>query len=474
MTHPTTERVFSIFRELNQIPRPSHHEERVANYLCQFAERLHLEYERDKENCVVIRKAASPGHEGAESVVLLNHMDMVCVGMNDPLNDPIDAYEENGWMKARDTSLGADNGIGLSMALAVLEDDSIVHPALEVITTTNEEDGMSGASQLSKDFLKGRKVINLDSEDYDTITTGAAGACLQFHRIPINRETSGEGRWLRIRIEGGLGGHSGVDINKGRCSAAIPMRCIVKALCHRCDISGIEIGEANASIASKGEVVICVTSDEVFEFVKQQVDVINQWIREEYPQDPSITCSVEECEVQETVIPTKAIEALVNCLEQVPQGVVKMSEAMPGTVETSNNIGRIVTEENHIFVSTHTRSFIDNDMAVLSETIAKTFTAVGGATSEVVMSAPAWQEVQQSPFLQLVSNTFQDVLGWQPRMVAMHFVLEAGFFVQHYPGIQIASIGPRIVEPHSTSERVELRTIYDIWEVLLELLRRLS
>ena len=474
MTHPTTERVFSIFRELNQIPRPSHHEERVANYLCQFAERLHLEYERDKENCVVIRKAASPGHEGAESVVLLNHMDMVCVGMNDPLNDPIDAYEENGWMKARDTSLGADNGIGLSMALAVLEDDSIVHPALEVITTTNEEDGMSGASQLSKDFLKGRKVINLDSEDYDTITTGAAGACLQFHRIPINRETSGEGRWLRIRIEGGLGGHSGVDINKGRCSAAIPMRCIVKAICHRCDISGIEIGEANASIASKGEVVICVTSDEVFEFVKQQVDVINQWIREEYPQDPSITCSVEECEVQETVIPTKAIEALVNCLEQVPQGVVKMSEAMPGTVETSNNIGRIVTEENHIFVSTHTRSFIDNDMAVLSETIAKTFTAVGGATSEVVMSAPAWQEVQQSPFLQVVSNTFQDVLGWQPRMVAMHFVLEAGFFVQHYPGIQIASIGPRIVEPHSTSERVELRTIYDIWEVLLELLRRLS
>ena len=474
MTHPTTERVFSIFRELNQIPRPSHHEERVANYLCQFAERLHLEYERDKENCVVIRKAASPGHEGAEPVVLLNHMDMVCVGMNDPLNDPIDAYEENGWMKARGTSLGADNGIGLSMALAVLEDDSIVHPALEVITTTNEEDGMSGASQLSKDFLKGRKVINLDSEDYDTITTGAAGACLQFHRISINRETSGEGRWLRIRIEGGLGGHSGVDINKGRCSAAIPMRCIVKALCHRCDISGIEIGEANASIASKGEVVICVTSDEVFELVKQQVEGFNQWMREEYPQDPSITCSVEECEVQETVIPTKAIEALVNCLEQVPQGVVKMSETMPGTVETSNNIGRIVTEEKHIFVSTHTRSFIDNDMVVLSETIAKTFTAVGGATSEVVMSAPAWQEVQQSPFLQLVSNTFQDVLGWQPRMVAMHFVLEAGFFVQHYPGIQIASIGPRIVEPHSTSERVELRTIYDIWEVLLELLRRLS
>ena len=473
MTHPSTERVFSIFHKLNQIPRPSHHEEQVADFLCQFAEQLHLEYERDKENCVVIRKAATPGHEGAEPIVLLNHMDMVCVGMSDPLNDPIEAYEENGWMKARGTSLGADNGIGLSMALAVLEDDSIVHPALEVITTTNEEDGMSGASQLSKDFLKGRKVINLDSEDYDTITTGAAGACLQFHRIPIKRENGGEGSWLRIRIEGGLGGHSGVDINKGRCSAVIPAMAIVKAVCHQCDVSDIEIGEANASIASKGEVVICVNSGEAFEFVKQQVEDINRWLREKYPQDSSITCSMEECDAQETVIPIESIEALTGCLEQVPQGVVKMSEAMPGTVETSNNIGRVMTEKGHVFVSTHTRSFIDDDMAALSETIANTF-ATAGATSEVVMSAPAWQEAQQSPFLQLVSDTFQDVLGWRPRMVAMHFVLEAGFFVQHYPGIQIASIGPRIVEPHSTSERVELRTIYDIWEVLLELLKRLS
>ena len=472
----SSERVFSIFCELNQIPRPSHHEERVANYLCQFAERLHLAYERDKENCVVIRKPASPGHEGAEPIVLLNHMDMVCVGMNDPLNDPVEAYEEDGWMKARGTSLGADNGMGLSMALAVLEDDSIVHPALEVITTTNEEDGMSGASQLSKDFLKGRKVINLDSEDYDTITTGAAGACLQFHRIPIIRgEARGEECWFRICIEGGLGGHSGVDINKGRCSAMIPARTLLKAFCQTndIDVSLIDIGEANASIASKGEMIIG-TSLKTSEFVKKQVDSINQWLREEYGKsDPNITCRIEKCEEQETVIPKEVIKTLIDCLEQVPQGVVKMSEVMPGTVETSNNVGRISTADDHIFVSTHTRSFIDNDMEALSKEIANTF-VTAGADSEVVMSAPAWQEDQQSPFLQLVSNTFQDVLGWRPRMVAMHFVLEAGFFVQHYPGIQIASIGPRILEPHSTSERVELSTINDIWQVLLELLKRLS
>ena len=201
--------------------------------------------------------------------------------------------------------------------------------------------------------------------------------------------------------------------------------------------------------------------------------MINEWLHEEYPQDPGMTCRIEKCEPLDSVIPNEALEALLNSLEEVPQGVVKMSDKMPGTVETSNNVGRISTERDHIFISTHTRSFIDSEMEKLSKDIANVFSNCG-ATSELVMSAPAWQEDQQSQFLQLTSDTFQDVLGWRPRMVAMHFVLEAGFFVEHYPGIQMASIGPRIVEPHSTSERVELSTIEDIWHVLIELLRRLS
>ena len=471
----TTERVFQIFKELNQIPRPSHHEERVADYLCRFAERLNLPYKRDKENCVVISKPATQGYEDAEPVVLLNHMDMVCVGMSDPLNTPIDAYIENGWMKARGTSLGADNGIGLSMALAVLESDEIVHGPLEVITTTNEEDGMSGASQLSRDFLKGRKVINLDSEDYDTITTGAAGACLQFHRIPMERKSVNGAGWHVININGGLGGHSGVDINKGRCSAVKVAWAFLDAIRskHDIEVASINIGEANASIASSGEIIIHTPSGDK-DFLMEQVKVINEQLHELYGDtDPTIHCTINECPPQKTVINPEAINALMTCLEQVPQGVIKMSESMKNTVETSNNIGRIQTEEDCIFISTHTRSFIDADMKELSRKIADVF-AENGAKSEMVMSAPAWQEDQQSAFLQLTSDTFQDVLGWRPRMVAMHFVLEAGFFVEHYPGIQIASIGPRIVEPHSTSERVELTTIEDIWQVLIELLKRLA
>lgn len=474
----TTERVFQIFKELNQIPRPSHHEKRVADYLCQFAQRLHLEYERDAQNCVIIRKPATKGHESAEPIVLLNHMDMVCVGMKDPLNDPIDAYTENGWMKARGTSLGADNGIGLSMALAVLEDDTIVHGPLEVMTTTNEEDGMSGAANLSKDFIKGRKVINLDSEDYDTITTGAAGACLQFHRIPLQRKPApgGKRRWYHIQIAGGLGGHSGVDINKGRCSAVIPAWAILAAIYNEYDfeLASLHIGEANASIASSADIVLTIPSGEGAEFVKQQEEQMNQWLREEYGKgEPNIHCTITKCTPTDTVIDTKAFETLMSCLEQIPQGVVKMSETMKDTVETSNNVGRISTEEDHIFVSTHTRSFVDSEMEALSRDIANVFKG-RGASSEIIMSAPAWQEDQQSDFLRLTSDTFNDVLGWRPRLVAMHFVLEAGYFVQHFPGIQIACIGPRIVEPHSTSERIELSTIDDIWSVLQELLRRLA
>lgn len=473
----TSERVFSIFKELNAIPRPSHHEEKVADFLCQFAERLHLEYERDPANCVVIRKPATEGHENAEPVVLLNHMDMVCVGMQDPTTTPIEAYTEDGWMKARGTSLGADNGIGLSMALAVLESDDIEHGPLEVITTTNEEDGMSGASQLRPTFIRGRKVINLDSEDYDTITTGAAGACLQFHEIPATREPSPvvNYNWFRIRFEGGLGGHSGVDINKGRVSAVSAVERVLHFIHMLCDmrVASIKIGEANASIASSAEVVCCVPAGGPSGFVVQQQVVAHNWLKYHYADsDPNMRCKIEACEPCKTVIDRKSFDALMHCLESVPQGVIKMSETMADTVETSNNIGIVETRDNCIFVSTHSRSFNDEVLERLAAHIAELFQKVG-ATSKRVMMAPAWQEDQQSPFLQLTSDTFNDVLGWRPRMVAMHFVLEAGYFVRKFPGIQIASIGPRIVEPHSTKERVELSTIDDIWKVLQALLSRM-
>lgn len=470
--------IYDIFRQLNAIPRPSHHEERVADFLCQYAEKLNLEYDRDDHNCVVIRKPASPGYENATPIVLLNHMDMVCVGFEDPFNDPVVTYEDEGWLKARGTSLGADNGIGLSMALAVLADDSIQHGPLEVMTTTNEEDGMSGAANLSPDFLKGRKVINLDSEDYDTITTGAAGAYLQEHRLPIHwlPAPGGKRRWYRITIGGLQGGHSGVDINKGRASATVLAWAMLAAIYNEVDIAlaSLSVGEANASIATHAEIVLTVPSGEAAEYVKAQEEAFNEWLREEYgDREPGAFCRIEKVEAAERVIDDNDFTALMTALEQIPQGVVAMSETMADTVHTSNNVGRVIATDEAFVVTTHTRSFSDSDMASLAADIKDVFAEQGGS-STTIMEAPAWQENQQSEYLQQVGDVFEKVLGWRPRPVAMHFVLEAGYFVRKYPGIEIACIGPRILEPHSVNERVQLSTIDDIWQVLVELLRQLK
>ena len=482
MSHiPSSQVVFDLFKQLNNTPRPSHHEERIADFLCQFAQRLGLDYTRDAHNCVVIRKAATPGHENATPIVILNHMDMVCVAepgkQFDPLNDPIEAYTEDGWMHARGTSLGADNGIGLSMALAILQDDSIVHGPLEVITTTNEEDGMTGASNLSPDFIRGRKVINLDSEDYDTITTGAAGAYLQIHHLPITRLNAPRShKWYRVAVDGGRGGHSGVDINKGRASATLLLWALLNAIAEETivNVAHLQVGDASASIASRGEAIICVPAEDAVEQVEDREPHFNEWLQNEYGEtDPDVHCTITPCDPCTQVINPNQVAALMDALEQTPQGVIAMSQTMPGTVHTSNNVGMVRTLDNEITVSTHTRSFDVDEMEQTGLDIKEVF-AEAGATTELVMSAPAWQENPDSDFINLTSDVFNDVLGWRPRKVAMHFVLEAGFFVQKFPGIEMASIGPRIVEPHSTRERVELKTIDDIWRVTIELLARLA
>ena len=477
-----TTKVYEIFRRLNAIPRASHHEEKVADFLCSYARSLGLEYRRDKENCVVIRKAASKGCEQAEPIVLLNHMDMVAVSDGsrpfNPLTDGIEAYTEDGWMKARGTSLGADNGIGLSMALAVLADDSLVHPALEVLTTTNEEDGMSGAANLSTDFITGRKVINLDSEDYDTITVGAAGAYLQTACLPVKRVPAPEGlQFFNVSIRGGLGGHSGVDINKKRLNVLLVMCALlyiyrypsVNEAQRKLYISHIQGGSANASIPSDSTAIVGVPVEEADAFRHSIQDTFAP-IAAAHLREPDLKLSICPVGNPESVMTD---EEIVRLILGLPSNVIRMRDDMPDTVMTSNNIGMLSTDAEGIRVSCHTRSFDDNEMIQTAEEISRRFRAFG-AEVKVLMNTPGWQEKTDSDFLNLVGRTFKDVLGFEPRPVAMHFVLEAGYYVQKYPGIQIACIGPRIIEPHSTKERVELSTIDDIFAVLVELLKRLS
>ncbi|MBQ0016854.1 MAG: beta-Ala-His dipeptidase [Bacteroidales bacterium] len=464
------ESVYQIFHQLNNIPRASHHEEQVADYLCAFANRLGLSYQRDKQNCIVIRKEATPGYEAAEPIVLLNHCDMVAVGdaQFNPLKDPIKSYIKDGWMYAHGTSLGADNGIGLSMALAILEADDIQHPAIEVLTTTNEEDGMTGAAGLSPDFIKGRKVINLDSEDYDTITVGAAGALIQKAQwqcssiVPPTNVS-----YYQLSISNGLGGHSGVDINKGRINA-------IKELCnilHQSDgiVVSIKGGVASASIPNSCTATVGLTSIQAHHLSEIITQTRSQW-RCNYTSETAIQITLNQTQ---TPPHTFDITNCIHTLCHIPCGVIQMHPNIAGTVMTSNNIGLIdTTPDGLVSVSCHTRSFNDNEMRQQAASIAQTIRLSGG-TSNILMDTPGWQENTNTEFIQTVVNTFQKVLGFTPKPVAMHFVLEAGYYVQKFPGIQIACIGPRIVEPHSVNERVELSTINNIWNVLIELLKTL-
>lgn len=483
--------VYKLFHELNQIPRPSHHEERVADFLCRFAEARGLKYRRTKENCVVIEKPATPGYEDAEPVVILNHMDMVCVGRPDvkydPLKDAIrpvvkDVVGEDGrverWMHADGTSLGADNGIGLSMALAILQDDTLVHGPLEVLTTTNEEDGMTGAQALPADFIRGRKVINLDSEAYDEITTGAAGALMQIAHLPYRKvPMPSDYVAYTVSVTGGQGGHSGVDIGRNRANAIKILANLLLVAIRQVNIKlylvQFEGGQAAAAIPSQAtaKVVIPKDKEDAFTLLLEQGDAaVSQQFAES---DPDVVVEWERSVWHSNIISEEGTHLLLATINGTPVGPQSWREDMPGTVMTSNNIGLVTQQRDTFDVSLHTRSFSDEAMVQLGTQLRKIF-ELSGARVELVMQAPAWQERSDSTLLSLTERTFADVLGFRPRRVAMHFVLEAGYLVSTFPGLEIASIGPRILEPHSVNERVQVSTIDDIWLVTVELLKRLA
>lgn len=484
---------YEIFSELNRIPRPSHHEERVATWLCQFAEKHGLKYRRDAKNCVVIEKPATPGYENATPVVILNHMDMVCVARDgylrdgrkfDPMTDEIRSYvetDENGvrWMKAEGTSLGADNGMGLSMALAVLTDDSLVHPAIEVLTTTNEEDGMDGAEGLSLDFIKGRKILNLDSEDYDTVTVGAAGAFLQVaHWTPTWKAVPEGYVYRRIVIDGGLGGHSGLDVHKKRCNCnhqmglfmcGEPANALINGQMVVCTMNG---GTANASISSGASAVVAI-DPAIDEVLTGLVAQFNESLNVARETDPGINIRVEEAAACDKCLDTAVALNVLRSISQLPCGVIEMHKEIPGVVMTSNNVGVLRTGDDDITVSCHTRSFSNDEMHRFATAIKETFENYHARVDQL-MDTGSWFEDPNSTLLETTCNAFKDVLGFEPKKVAIHAVLECAYFVQKYPGVQIASIGPLIIEPHSTSERINLNTADDIWKVTVELLARFA
>ena len=465
-----------IFKQLCAIPRPSHHEEKVADFLCNFAKEHGLTYHRDEHNCVVIEMPATPGYEDKEPIVILNHMDMVCVAEEGyPVPGPVKTieYEENGerWMRADHTSLGADNGIGLSMALAILADDSLPHPALEVFTATCEETDMSGAAGLASDFFKGRRVLNIDSEAYNEITVASAGAHIQVAHLPYRRTAMPKDYiTLSVSVAGGRGGHSGVDIGSGRANAIKILCNLLLVAIRQANIKlyliNIKGGQAYSAIPCEAEAKICIPKEnaEAFNILVSQC---NDAIKAQYSEtDPDVMVSTEPAVWHSSVINEEGTHLILASVNGIPSGPVTMRP--DGGVETSNNIGIIDSQGERCTISSHTRSFSMQALEELADNISKIFTLTG-AEVETIMHLSSWQEDLHHPWVQQVMNTFQQELGFTPTPVSMHFALEAGYFVEKFPGIHIASIGPRIMFPHSPNEKVSLTTADNIWHVVREI-----
>lgn len=475
-----------IFKQICQIPRPSHHEEGIADFLCDFARERGLDFSRDERNCVVIRKPATPGYETHDPIVILNHTDMVCVadaGYDTPGQVTPIEYEEQGerWMKANHTSLGADNGIGLSMALAVLDDDTLPHPALEVLCTTCEEDDMSGASMMDKDFIKGHKVLNLDSEAYNEITVASAGAHIQLAHLPYHRIAMPKDYvTYAVEVNWGKGGHSGVDINSGRANAIKILANLLLVAIRQINIKlylvSFEGGQAYSAIPGEASAKVVIPKDdrENFEILTQQCA---QAVNEQYSEtDPELEVKCEPSVWYSNVISEEDTHLLLASINGIPTGVTEMRDDADGNedgasaVMTSNNIGIVRQSKNAFTISTHTRSFDNDKMQALATDISRIFTLTG-AKVETVMCVSPWQENAGHPFIKQTIQEFDKQLGFKPRPVRMHFALEAGYLIEKFPGIHIVSIGPKIINPHSAEEHVSLTTADNIWKVVVNLLK---
>jgi dipeptidase D len=438
---------------------------------------------------VVIESPATPGYEDREPIVMLNHMDMVCVAeegyaVPGPVT-PIE-YDEDGehWMRADHTSLGADNGIGLSIALSILSDDTLPHPKLEVLTTTCEETDMSGAANMAPDFFKGKRILNIDSEAYDEITVASAGAHIQVAHLPYKRIAMPEGYVaLSVAVAGGKGGHSGVDIGKGRANA-------IKILCNlllvairqaniKLYIINIKGGQAYSAIPGEAQAKVCIPKQDIDAF-NTLIGQCNAAIEKQYSEtDPDVAIASEPAVWHSSVINEEGTHLILASVNGIPVGPIKLRE--DGNVETSNNIGIIDTEvsgfkfqvsgNSQCLISSHTRSFSLQALDELADNISKIFTLTG-ATVDTIMHVSPWEEDLHHPWLSSVEDVFQDVLGFKPTPVSMHFALEAGYLVEKFPGIHIASIGPRIMYPHSPNEKVSLTTADNIMKVVREIVVR--
>ena len=471
--------LWSNFYDLTQIPRPSGQKEEVSAFLANYGRSLGLETIVDGIGNVIIRKPASPGYENHPGVILQGHMDMVPQKNNDTVfdfaKDPIEAYIDGEWVTAKGTTLGADNGIGVAAAMAILADKNVVHPPLEVLVTVDEETGMYGAFALEGGLLQGKTLLNLDSEAEGELYVGCAGGVdttAKFAYTPVEVEEGDVA--VKVSVTGCKGGHSGCDIHLQRANAnKLLFRFLKEAVAnYEARLASVEGGSLRNAIPREASAIITIPAeglDEVMDLVAEFEDL---FVAEYDGVEDNIRFMAEQVECPATELPEDVQDFLIHAITACPHGVYRVIPEMPDVVETSNNLAMLKTEDNCVTVYCLTRSSVESRKEELQEIIQSVF-ALAGAEVEFSGSYPGWKPNLKSHILEVMKQTYQENYGVEPRVIIIHAGLECGIIGRNYPGMDMISFGPTIKYPHSPDERVNIATVAKFYDYLLATLKAL-
>ncbi|MDE7381669.1 MAG: aminoacyl-histidine dipeptidase [Muribaculaceae bacterium] len=473
--------VWQCFDEITKVPRPSCHEEQIRAYLLDFAKKHNIEVHTDECGNVVMRKPATKGCENAPTVILQSHMDMVAEKNNDVehdfMKDPINTYVDGDWVKARGTTLGADNGIGMAASLAVMIDDTLVHGPVEALFTINEEIGLEGAQNIGKDMLKGSILLNLDSEDDGEIFVGCAGGIDTTAVFSYKRSVAPENfTYFRVGIKGLLGGHSGSDINLGRGNANKLIARFIWDCSQKWDVEISEFNGGNLrnAIPREAHAVFGVHSENK-ENVLSHLNKYAEEIKNEYKGvEPSLELTIEEVVRPEYCIDSATSLALARAIYSAPHGVYSMSRDLEGLVETSTNLAAVkMIEGDKIKITTSQRSSVESRKEDIAGQVEAHFQLAGAEVSHSD-GYPGWAPNMDSKIMKLTAEAYEELFGVKPAIKAIHAGLECGLFLKKYPHLDMVSFGPTMTGVHSPDEKLNIPTTEKFWKHLCKVLEKVA
>ena len=470
--------VFRYFEEICQVPRPSKHEEKMVAFLKAFGEKHGLETKADEAGNVLMRKPATPGMENRKTVVLQSHVDMVCEKNNDVthdfMNDPIETYIDGEWLRARGTTLGADNGIGVATELAILTDDTLEHGPIECLFTIDEETGLTGAFALQEGFFSGDILLNLDSEDEGELFIGCAGGVDTVAEFSYREVDVPQGYFCcRVQVKGLKGGHSGGDIHLGRANAnklltRFLTQCADKYDLYLCQIDG---GNLRNAIPREAHALIALPEADKHA-LRADLNVFAAEVQDEYHvTDPDMELTLESEPFQPRAIDRDTTQRLLQALYACPHGVYAMSQDIPGLVETSTNLASVkMRPGNVIRIETSQRSSTASAKQDIARMVRTVF-RMAGAMVTFGEGYPGWKPNTHSEILEVATESYRRLFGTEAKVKAIHAGLECGLFLDKYPALDMLSFGPTLQGVHSPDERMLIPSVQRFWDHLVDILK---